>query len=58
MLTATTVQQIETTIEASPAPGMTLDELVVRLTELGNPILSIDREHNIVRVAHHIKDFS
>lgn len=37
---------------ARPREGMSLDELVLRLGELGNRIVEIDRENNRVRIAH------
>lgn len=49
------IKKVETIIEAKPGPGMSLDQLVDRLKELGNPIKEIDRERGVVLMIHRIE---
>lgn len=46
------ISKVETTIWAIPAPDITLDELIVKLTDQGFPVLEIDRENNRIQVVH------
>lgn len=46
------IKHVEYIIEASPAQGMSLDDLVEKMKALGNPILSIDREANKIKMVH------
>lgn len=38
--------RIDTTAWASPVEGVTLDELVERVTAAGNTVLKVDRDNN------------
>lgn len=38
---------------ATPAPGVTLDDLIAEFRALGNEILEVDREHNRLRCLDH-----
>lgn len=46
------VASIEVQTWAVPAEGMTLDELVLSLRAVGNPVLEVDRDHNRVLMVH------
>ncbi len=37
---------------ATPAPGITLDELIVEMGELGNEILEVDIMNNRLKLLH------
>lgn len=45
-----TATEIEIVAWATPAEGITLDELIEEFKELGNPILEIDRINNKIKV--------
>lgn len=50
------ISKVETIVWAMPAPELTLDELIIKLTELGLPILDIDRANNRIQVLYIIEE--
>lgn len=44
--------RIEMAVWATPAEGVSLEDLVERMRALGNPVLEIDREANRILVAY------
>ncbi len=44
-------QLLEVDFWATPAPHLTLDELIVEMKEIGNQVLEIDRENNRLLLA-------
>ncbi len=44
--------EIEVEAWATPAPGWTLEELIVEMGRLGNPILEVDAVNNRLKVLH------
>ena len=44
--------RVEVAIWATPAEGVSLEDLVERMRALGNPVLEIDREANRILVAY------
>ena len=39
-------------IKAVPVEGVTLDELIIKMKELGNKVIEINREGNYLLLAH------
>lgn len=46
------IKSVEYIMEASPKEGMSLDDLIDRMKALGNPIVSVDRENNKIKMVH------
>lgn len=46
------ISKVETIVWAIPSPGVTLDELIIKLTDLGYSILEVDRENYRLQVLH------
>lgn len=43
--------------EASPREGLSLDELAELLAAAGNRVVRVDRDRNVVVVAHHVEEY-
>lgn len=41
-------------VKAIPREGMTLDQLVVKMSEIGNEVLEINREENYLILGHKV----
>lgn len=41
-------------VKATPREGMTLDQLAVKMAEIGNEVLEINREKNYLLLKHHV----
>lgn len=39
-------------IKATPREGMTLDELIEKMEEIGNKVIAVNREGNYLLLAH------
>lgn len=45
-----TATAIRLEAHAFPAPGMTLDELIQHMADIGNPVLEVDRERGCLKI--------
>lgn len=50
------IKKIETVIIAKPSEGMSLNELKLKLEELGNPIIEINEKENYIKMVHNTKE--
>lgn len=57
MIKANVITQIETLVHAIPAPGVSLEELVVQLREAGQEIIEVDVTNNWILIAQKVEKF-